>query len=384
MLQKDIDIASILEAIKAMHPIEGDVILLLFGEKSGIDYPSLIEALNGANISFFGGIFPGIIHGGNNYESGCIIKKLKAIHAPYLIRGLEHEKIDIPSLLPLAESADIKATAFTLVDGLTKNISSCLMGLYHELGNAVNFIGGGAGSLSLVQQPCLICPEGIFQDAAIVCLLKYDVKLGVKHGWQQLEGPIVATKTDGNKVIELNWQPAFEVYKNIVEEDASKGMDDGDRINLNAENFFSIAKGYPFGIYQEGQEDIVRDPIAVNEEGELLCVGDVPENTVLNILKGDAQKLIESAEVAVESTIDQENDSERLRHTLVVDCISRTLFLEDTFSKELEVVNHHIKSTRSEVTPQGILSLGEISSYGEGTLEFFNKTIVIGTLYRDI
>jgi len=101
-------------------------------------------------------------------------------------------------------------------------------------------------------------------------------------------------------------------------------------------------------------------------------------------LKGDANKLIESAEIAVESTIDLQNDSERLRHTLVVDCISRTLFLEDTFSKELEVVNHRVKSTRAEVTPQGILSLGEISSYGEGTLEFFNKTIVIGTLYRDI
>ena len=26
----------------------------------------------------------------------------------------------------------------------------------------------------------------------------------------------------------------------------------------------------------------------------------------------------------------------------------------------------------------GILSLGEISSYGDGYLEFFNKTIVVG------
>lgn len=384
MLQKDVIIDSIIEAIKSMHPKEDDVILLLFGEKSEVDYTDLIKSLNQANISFFGGIFPGIIHGGNNYQSGCIIKKFKAIQAPILIRGLELEKIDIPSLLPLAESSDIKPTAFTLVDGLTKNISSCLMGLFHELGNAVNFIGGGAGSLSLVQQPCLFCSEGIFQDAAIVCLLKYDVKLGVKHGWQQLEGPIVATKTDGNKVIELNWQAAFEVYKNIVEDDANKSLDSDQAISLNADNFFGIAKGYPFGIYQEGQEDIVRDPIAVNEKGELICVGDVPENTVLNILKGDANKLIESAEIAVESTIDLQNDSERLRHTLVVDCISRTLFLEDTFSKELEVVNHRVKSTRAEVTPQGILSLGEISSYGEGTLEFFNKTIVIGTLYRDI
>ena len=36
MLQKNINIASILEAIKAMEPIEGDVILLLFGEKRAL------------------------------------------------------------------------------------------------------------------------------------------------------------------------------------------------------------------------------------------------------------------------------------------------------------------------------------------------------------
>ena len=56
---------------------------------------------------------------------------------------------------------------------------------------------------------------------------------------------------------------------------------------------------------------------------------------------------------------------------------------KDEYSaKELAKVEHRIQNAHSALVPEGILSLGEISSYGDGYIEFFNKTIVVGVLYH--
>ena len=110
-----------------------------------------------------------------------------------------------------------------------------------------------------------------------------------------------------------------------------------------------------------------------------MCVGEVPENTVLYILKGKNEALIQSAKMAIESSI--AHLTEPIQHTIIIDCISRTLFLEEEFSKELEAISEAMPdSDEKESLPQGVLSLGEISSSGGGYLEFYNKTLVVGVL----
>ena len=218
--------------------------------------------------------------------------------------------------------------------------------------------------MSLVQQPCLFSPEGVFQDVALLCPVPLKASIGVKHGWEQIFGPVVATRTEGNTVYELNWEPAFEVYAKIVSEDAGQ--------EIREDNFFSIAKAYPFGIYREREEYVVRDPL-IAKDGAIICVGEVPENTVLNILKGDNDTLLKAAKQAASEAIPEESITE----LFVVDCISRALFLEDDFEKEIE----EIAGASPSKKPSGILSLGEIASeQGGGALTFFNKTIVVSAL----
>lgn len=244
--------------------------------------------------------------------------------------------------------------------------------MFNRLGNSVHYFGGGAGSLTLKQEPCLFTSGGFVQDAAIVAFIKLESNLGVRHGWERIMGPIVATKTRKNIIMELNWKNAFQVYRETVEGDSGK--------KLTTKNFFNIAKGYPFGIHKEGMEDIVRDPIAVTEKDELICVGEVPENSALSILKGKKTSLIHAASQAADDCL--HIGAGTIRQSFIVDCISRVIYLEKDFAKELETVNHKIHSVDDRHTPSGILTLGEISSYGEGFLEFFNKTIVVGILYE--
>ncbi len=61
----------------------------------------------------------------------------------------------------------------------------------------------------------------------------------------------------------------------------------------------------------------------------------------------------------------------------IVDCISRVLFLGNDFTKELSQVAKIVRGKHEDVEIFGVLSLGEISSYDKGYLEFFNKTIVV-------
>ncbi|MBP6812530.1 MAG: FIST C-terminal domain-containing protein [Saprospiraceae bacterium] len=362
----------IIQCIESLQPGEGEVIMLLFAEQSAPDIPALIEALNNRQITFFGGIFPGLLYGNKAIKTGGIIKKFKAAVAPFCVSDISSGQL---SGFPHFETiAHVKTgTAIVLLDGLTPNIYRFLEPLNDLLGEKCQFIGGGAGSMSLQQRPCVFNNDGFKADAAVVCVVNKQVHLGVRHGWEQMAGPLVATQTEGNTIIQLNWQPAIEVYNKIVENDCG--------IKLDHDNFAGIAQGYPFGILREKEDDIVRDPLSISNNGAIVCIGEVPPNTVLHVLIGTPDALLNAARKAMDDCGKNAGFPIAVEGTFVVDCITRTLFLDQQFTEELNIVRENLVIKTPEQEPYGILSLGEISSYGDGLLELFNKTIVIGAFY---
>ncbi len=362
------------EVLKELNPGADETVMLLIGEEDqSVDLPKLISDLNEAGIDFFGGLFPAVIFGREMSKSGAVAAKLPLVGKPLVIRDLDRATIDLSAVDYFIHRSPVQCTAVVFVDGLAENINGFLSGLYNKMADAVSYIGGGAGSLSLKQKPCLFTNDGLFQNAAVITMLKVGSKLGVYHGWNNLAGPLVATKTVRNTIYELNWRNAFDVYRKIVEADCGS--------SLKRENFFDIAKGYPFGMIKDYAERIVRDPIAVGPQGELICVGAVPENSVVDILKGEPASLIKAAgQAALESNCVK---GEQVEGQLIFDCISRVLYLGDSFHEELAVINDGLKNEGFTGNPVGALTLGEISSYGEGYLEFFNKTVVTGVLYRE-
>lgn len=372
MFLEDSTVENIMEEVRGLDIGSDEALAIFVGEKSTFPIQELVEELDAANTSFFGGIFPGLIYKDRRYEEGIVMTKLPLLHSPILVKGISQGEYQLPSMDTLLGEDQEKKIAMILVDGLISNIASFLSAMYSHLGNTISYFGGGAGSLSLVQKPCLFCNEGIFQDAALVTLIDSQMAIGVRHGWQQIMGPYVATKTDNTRVLELNWRKAFDLYQEIVENDSGEP--------LTKENFFDIAKGYPFGMKKDYAECIVRDPIAVGEEDDLICVGEVPENSVLEILKGDKDSLVEAAKMAANDC--KEAEEKGISHGLVVDCISRVLFLEEHFNEELKAVSESLATIDEGLVGEGILSLGEIASYGDGFLEFFNKTIVVGVLHK--
>lgn len=347
---------------------ENQVMMLCIAEHSDLDIEEMISSFREAGIPFFGGIFPQIISGTSKHEEGAILRFFPAQNGIKIIPN-NPENGHLEKVLDgLQVHSPDNMTIITLVDGLMQNISSIIHSIHNKLGEKGVFFGGGAGSLSLKQAPCLFTQEGFIQDAIILCFVDAEGSISVRHGWDQVAGPFVATKAEGNIIHELNWQKAFDVYHQFVSEDQNK--------NFEAHNFFESSKSYPFGIYRENEEDIVRDPISVTDQGGLVCVGEVPENALLHILKGDPTNLIGAAQKAAEEVHRKNKD---YKQVFLVDCISRVIFLEEDFSKELEAAQQGLKLTDKSAL-EGILSLGEVASLGDGSLIFYNKTILITTL----
>jgi hypothetical protein len=140
-------------------------------------------------------------------------------------------------------------------------------------------------------------------------------------------------------------------------------------MEFREDNFFDIAKGYPFGISKIGTEKIVRDPIS-EEGGKLVCVGNVKDGDYVDILHGEKDGLVSAVKIAYsEGSGKLESD---VKFTLFIDCISRVLYLEDSFQEELDAV-----ATKDSILV-GALTLGEIANTGSDYLEFYNKTAVVG------
>lgn len=360
----------IIKELLSLKKQSTDVFLILAGEKTQWNIADFISIANNQGIVFMGGVFPGLIIGNTKTDEGVLIKKFTANRAPILINEINKSKIDLPKIPSfVVEDNDNKQTALILADGLSSGITLFLKVLFHKLGNTVNYIGGGAGLLSLKQEPCVFSNEGFFKDAAIVLFTEQTINLGIKHGWTYVYGPIIATRTNKNIILELNWQNPFEVYKKIIDND------NYNNVSISSENFFEISKGYPFGISKDNCEYIVRDPLKVNDLGHIICVGDIPENSALDILKGNQVSLLSAA---IEATNEATEQNSQAKSSLIFDCISRTLFLENGFNLELEFMTDAFKHKNLDIKLEGALTLGEISSYNQSNLEFFNKTILLG------
>jgi hypothetical protein len=365
-LQKS-HISEIKTYVKSQNHDESTTFLLLLAEKTAPDLGELVKELNSLNISFIGGIFPSLISGEIHHETGVIIQSLSHEQKPVIIKDLEQPLTQIKTIsIP---KRDDKLTQLVLVDGIASHVSNFLFEMYNAFGNSVNYIGCGAGSISLESKPCLITNEGVFKNAALICLLDMKSELGVRHGWKNIEGPFVATKTEGNTIHELNWEPAFDFYKKLIQNHSG--------IEIGKDLFLNVSKSFPFGIYKEESEFIVRAPI-IAEGTSITCIAKVPENTILYLLTSDSKTLIDAAGSTFKSATPV---IQKAHSGLIFDCISRALFLNQDFKNELSAVYQSFQKYAPGVKPEGALSIGEIALNGRGNLEFFNKTIVTGILY---
>ncbi|MBI9058742.1 MAG: FIST C-terminal domain-containing protein [Labilibaculum sp.] len=342
-------------------------VLILLGEKTRIDLTQLVNILNSKNIKFAGGIFPKVINNDNVSTSGAIIKLISDENVSIYFDTTETFNTQFAEF-----TESTFTTAYVLTSGLSSKSSDHLRTLYTNLGNDVNFLGGGAGRTIENSEGILFCKDGVFSHGTIVTLTKKRTTTGSLHGWSKIFGPFIATKTNQNFIEELNWENAFVVYQRFLKEHLD--------ILIDHENFELNSIHYPFGIYKENKEYIVRDPMKVSREGFLQCVGNIPENSLIDLMSVDKNDLHALPKKIVSQSIDKNST---VNDVLIFDCISRAIHLKDGFYTELINLTEQIKKNQININLEGVLSIGEIYSSGEGYPELLNKSIVLGFSYTE-
>ncbi len=359
---------SLLENMTADENIHGLIILAC--DDNGFTPATVDKVLKSVSIPVFGGIFPAIIHGSQKMDKGTIVAGLSKKPTVYSLPHLSDNNLDhdeaIANLIPGTGNA---TTMFVLVDGYSQGICALIDSLYSNVGTGVSYLGGGAGSinpdaLDMQNRPCLFSNDGLIKDAALLALVEIDTGIGVDHGWHKISGPYKVTESSGNEIISLDLRPAFEVYKEIIKQHSGE--------TITPENFFDVAKGYPFGISRLESNFIVRDPFTVAGD-HIVVATPIPQESFIDVLTGNPDSLVGAAQKSFSAGLDAYN-GRKDKTIFVVDCISRALFLGDCFDQEIEAVTQ-------ENTPLiGILSLGEIANSGRDYMELYNKTCVVGIL----
>lgn len=358
--------AGLLEEIRSHFDPSSGGLLICVGEESKISIPDLIPGLNQFKYNFLGIIVPGIIDDLSHHSDQVLVKQFQFTDDPVIVPGLDNGQLSIPDF-----KLDHSDSVLVFVDGKSDYISRFLMVLYNKISFNKNIMGSG---LSVVDQPSrasIFTSEGFKDNAAAIVGIKAGLVLGVKHGLKKVHGPIIATRTDNNRIKELNWQPAMEVYRDFIEGTT------GEKIERN--NYQRLFQKFPLGMNADSDELLVRDTVSYEDDNSLICMAEIFENSVLHIMKGNAEDYLNAARMAAVEAIEGMGEK-TINDVFIIDCICRFNILGEKYDNELSIVKDVYKSVYSNPI-EGILSTGEISSAKKGLLDLNNETIVIGNFY---
>jgi len=252
-----------------------------------------------------------------------------------------------------------------LPDGLTGDVAEVVRGAVQEAGAGAVWGGGGAGdNLRYVRTAQFARGEALHDHVvAIVIDSPRGVGVGIRHGFRPYGPPTLVTRANAATAIELEYEPAFEVYRRAAEAH-------GDHVDTHG--FARFAMTHPLGIPQADGEYIIRDPLSVEADGGLRCVGEIPDGCLMRVMEAEHAELIAAAcRAATEARRRVPRES---GGAIVFDCVSRARLLGAHFRSELRGIQ---RSIGVGVPMMGCLTFGEIGALGCAAPQFLNKTAVV-------
>lgn len=374
-------LSSMIEAWRADHPRMG--LLALVPEAEAGQVPLLQQLCRERGVPVVGAIFPALVEADRFISQGLWLLRLNQMPATFLIADVNHGVDDAATRISTAveshlvrrrsgAASHVRPTLFLVFDGLLTNIATILDGLYLRLADQVEYAGVNAGSESFRPMPCLFDAERSVGQGVLGLLLDGVAPTVLAHGYPVPERVMTATSTEGNCIQSIDWRLAFEVYREII------GQEYG--IDLTRDNFYQYAVHFPVGILRASRDVVVRIPVALNDDGSILCVGEVPENAVLTLLQAPGVQGSQCVNQLVQALRGGPLRDGQHQDLLTFYCAGRRLHLGEAARIELA----ELQALTGAGVMGGALSLGEIGCIGHrGYPTFHNATLVCTPWQKD-
>jgi hypothetical protein len=314
-----------------------------------------------------GAVFPEIHLSGQFHDQGVLLILLNPMTDLYrLIEFGRDEGSALAQAETLADEVEAaitdpeSTTLLMMFDALVPNIGSILETLYLKLAESVHYAGGNAGSETFQPMPCLFDSDRLIGNGLLAMLLRGNRGAALEHGYQAPDQLIAATATEGNRIISIGWQPAFDVYSEHVKQLYG--------VEVTRDNFYDFGVHFPFGILRADEEVLVRIPVKLEADGSLFCVGEVPEHTVLTLLEAPAASSLQTARLLAARMAGERQP------VLNFYCAGRRVHLGE------EEATRELRSLYTKLDCEalfGAISLGEIGSSQHGGYPLFHHAALV-------
>lgn len=270
---------------------------------------------------------------------------------------------------------------YFLASGIDIADDLCIQGLESVLGPEVTIFGATSADNMKGIVSYQIIDDQVFEHAAFAIGFadpSLQVLTCATHGFVAIGDPLTVTRSEGNRIIELDGRPAWDVYTEKLGLDNSATC--GDTIPIGA----LAEKLSPELSAEYGNDHILRVVTKKTDDGTMYYATVCPEGTRLWLTTRDEELIFTEAQNMMD-WFNEKSDGKKPVAVFHADCLARGRYLFSKVMKEelVECMQQPL-STDGVVPPWiGMYGFGEFARLG-GKNEYHNYTSALYAIYRDL
>ncbi len=268
---------------------------------------------------------------------------------------------------------------YFLASGIDIANDRCIAGLESVLGPGVTIFGATSSDDMRGVVSYQAVDGQVFEHAAFAVGFSdptLEVDTQATHGFVAIGEPLVVTKSEGHRILELNGKPAWTEFTHRLGLPPSATPGDTIPIGALAEELSGpLAAEY-------GNPHLLRVVTKRDEDGTMYYATQCPEGTVLKLTVRDELRIFDDLDRMMKMLLARANGRKPVA-VFHADCLARGKFLFNRVMKE-ELVSwmQHPLSTDGVPPPWlGMYGFGEFARLG-GANTFHNYTTALYVLYR--
>ncbi|MEO7392584.1 MAG: FIST N-terminal domain-containing protein [Ramlibacter sp.] len=222
-------------------------------------------------------------------------------------------------------------SAMVMTDALAGHTDALVEELTVLTGGEYKFFGGGAGDDGAFRKTHVFAGR-VAHTNAVVALEIQSIKplgIGVAHGWEPVGAGLRVTESREAVLVSLNGVPALDAFEQHAEKTGQK-FDRADALPFFLHNVIGIRM-------QDGFR--LRVPLAVQEDGSILCAAAIPEGSVVHFMRTSAESAVQAAKQATRAAISALGGN-RPAGAFVFDCVATRLRMGAAFEDELQACSN--------------------------------------------